>query len=132
MIDWTRTISATNGNIALLCHSRQKLERQGDVMGHLSCLLLARAGRCGVGIPSAVLPLLLCSATRNTIYLRAARVTPTPGQAGDPGENSQPSTGWKQSLGPAQLTAELSSHLPGEINCVCAVINLLQLACSDY
>lgn len=49
LIDSTRTISATNGNTALLCHSRQKLERQGDVMGHLSCLSLARAGRCGVG-----------------------------------------------------------------------------------
>lgn len=28
--------------------------------------------------------------------------------------------------------AELSIHMPRERNCVCAVINLLQLACSDY
>lgn len=40
-----------------------------------------------------------------------------------------------QRLSSTQLTAAasgLSTHLPRERNCVCAVINLLQLACSDY
>lgn len=64
------------------------------------------------------------------------RKPPTAGQAGQTGEEDrQTGAGWASEASSTQRTAAasgLATHLPRERNCVCAVINWLQLSRSDY